>query len=67
MHYLSVGNPHCYRKADRQRPWFANVWCSVIGDQLIVPYFIDGKLNGDKYHKFLEKELPTLLEDLNLK
>lgn len=66
MHYWSVENPHWLREVEHQRPWSVNVWCGIIGDQLIGPYFIDGNLNGEKYRNFLENQLPILLEDLSL-
>lgn len=66
MHYWSVQNPHWLRQVERQRPWSINVWCGIIGNKLIGPYFIEGTLNGLKYRDFLEDELPSLLEDVAL-
>lgn len=66
MHYWSQQNPHWIREVNHQRPWSVNVWCGIIGDKLIGPYFIDGNLNGNKYRNLLENELPDLLEDLSL-
>lgn len=66
MHYWSIENPYWLRQVEHQRPWSINVWCGIIGDKLIGPYFIDGNLNGNKYRNFLENELPTLLEELDL-
>lgn len=66
MHYWSVENPHWLRHVEHQRPWTVNVWCGLIGENLIGPYIIEGNLNGQKYSEFLEGVLPTLLEDLSL-
>lgn len=66
MHYWSAQNPHWLRQVEHQRPWSVNVWCGIIGNKLIGPYFIDGTLNGIKYRDFLEDELPPLLEDVAL-
>lgn len=66
MHYWSVDNPHWLRQVEHQRPWSVNVWCGILGNKLIGPYFIDGTLNGIKYRNFLEHELPPLLEDVAL-
>ncbi|EZA46439.1 hypothetical protein X777_00158, partial [Ooceraea biroi] len=66
MHYWSVENPHCLREVERQRPWSVNVWCGIIGDKLIGPYFIEGTLDGAKYRNFLQDELTPLLEDLSI-
>jgi len=64
MHYWSVENPHWLRQVNHQRPWSVNVWCGIIENKLIGPYFIEGNLNGTKYRNFLEQELPLLLEDV---
>jgi hypothetical protein len=66
MHYWSVENPDWLRQVEHQRPWTVNVWCGIIGNKLIGPYFIRGHLNGIKYRDFLEQELPPLLEDVAL-
>lgn len=66
MHYWSAENPHWVRQVDRQRPWAVNVWCGLIGSNLIGPIIIEGNLNGQKYCQLLEQDLPVLLEELNL-
>ncbi|KAJ8915500.1 hypothetical protein NQ315_012381 [Exocentrus adspersus] len=66
MHYWSVANPRWLREVEHQRPWTLNVWCGIIGDKLIGPYFIEGTLNEQKYQEFLDQHLPLLLEDLTL-
>ena len=66
MHYWSVTNPHWLRQVERQRPWSVNVWCGIVGEHLIGPFFIQGTLNADRYIQFLQHELPVLLEDIPL-
>lgn len=66
MHFWSVHNPRWLREVEHQRPWSVNVWCGIIGDKLIGPYFFDGTLNGQMYRDFLDHQLPILLEDLTL-
>ncbi|KAK3878424.1 hypothetical protein Pcinc_017008 [Petrolisthes cinctipes] len=44
-----------------------NVWCGMVGDQLIGPHIFEGRLTGEVYLKFLRDELPCLLEDVLLK
>jgi hypothetical protein len=66
MHYWSVENPHWLRQVEHQRPWTVNVWCGIIGNQLIGPHIIEGNLNGQMYRDILENVLPTLFEDLSL-
>ncbi|XP_011864210.1 PREDICTED: uncharacterized protein LOC105560037 [Vollenhovia emeryi] len=64
MHYWSVENPHWLRQVEHQRPW--NVWCGILGTQVIGPYFIEGNLNGQMYSDFLDNVLPILMEDVPL-
>ena len=66
MHYWSVDNPRWLREVESQRQWTVNVWCGIIGDSLIGPFFIDGILTGEKYTQFLNEQLPQLLEDMPL-
>lgn len=66
MHYWATENPRWLRQVEHQRPWSVNVWCGIMGDHIIGPYFIDGTLNGQKYADFLTNELPLLLEDVSL-
>ena len=64
MHYWAPENPHWMREVDHQRQWSVNVWCGILGNQLIGPYFIDEQLTGQKYSNFLSEILPTLLENV---
>ena len=43
-----------------------NVWCAVLEDQLIGSFILPGHLTGEAYLKFLQEELPQLLEDVHL-
>ena len=45
MHYWSVDNPRWLREV--------NVWCGLLHNKIIGPYFIDGTLNGRKYDRIL--------------
>jgi len=49
-----------------QSRWSINVWCGLIDEHLVGPYFYEGNLNGKKYLNFLKNKLPVLLEDLPL-
>jgi len=42
------------------------VWCAVLDDQLIGPFILEGRLTGETYLRFLQEELPQLLEDVLL-
>jgi len=66
LHYWSIENPRWLREVNHQKPWSVNVWCGIVNDQIIGPYFIDGTLNSHVYKQFLEQILPQLLENIPL-
>lgn len=66
MHYWAQDNPHWLREVEYQRQWSVNVWCGILGNKIIGPYFIDGALTGQKYSTFLTETLPVLLENIPL-
>lgn len=41
-----------------------NVWAGIIGNHLVGPFIIDGRLDGQLYLDFLENHLNYLLEDV---
>lgn len=43
-----------------------NVWCGIVGDQLVGPYFFQGSLTGARYREFLKDILPQLLQNVPL-
>lgn len=59
-------NPHWLQQVEHRRPWSINVWCGIIVNKIIGPYFIGGTLTRVKYAAFLENTLQVLLEDLPL-
>jgi hypothetical protein len=42
------------------------VWCGVLGNNLIGPHVIEGRLTAPFFRNFLENELPLNLEDVPL-
>ncbi|KAJ8879117.1 hypothetical protein PR048_019723 [Dryococelus australis] len=66
MHILAAYNPRWLRQVEHQRHWSVNVWCGIVRDFVIGPYFIEGTLIGDKYACFLSDVLPSFLEDVHL-
>lgn len=64
MHLWSVVNPHATRSHNHQYRFSVNIWAGIIGDMLIGPYVMPGRLNGVSYAIFLEEVLPTLLVDV---
>lgn len=66
MHYWSAENPHWLREVQHQGRWSLNVWCGIIGDRIIGPYFFDQALTSNRFLEFLNNDLPILLEDVPL-
>ncbi|XP_050294949.1 uncharacterized protein LOC126735091 [Anthonomus grandis grandis] len=66
MHYRSETNPRWMREIQHQGRWSVNVWCGVIGSQVIGPFLFDKSLTGVRYLGFLRNELPALLEEVPL-
>ena len=65
-HVWEDENPHATVENNFQQRFSANVWCAVLDDQLISPFILEGRLTGETYLRFLQKELPQLLEDVPL-
>jgi len=68
MHYWAQANPHWMREVDNQHPWSLNVWCGILGDRIIGPFFLDEHLdgqilNGQNYANFLQNTVIEYLED----
>lgn len=54
-------NPHKKRQTSSQRKFSVNVWAGVIGRNLVGPYFLPERLNGNNYLEFLQNDLPELV------
>lgn len=65
-HLWAEENPHAVTETHFQHQFSVNVWAGIIGDHLIGPFFLPGRLDGRSYRNFLETELPILLEDVSL-
>lgn len=65
-HYWSPTNPHWMRQVDNQRLWSLNVWCGIVGNQIVGPHFFQGTVTGPIYTDFLKNVLPLLLQNVNL-
>lgn len=66
MHYWSDTNPRWMQEVQHQGRWSVNVWCGILGTEIIGPFFFDEPLNGRTYLNFLENHLPDLLDDVPL-
>lgn len=60
--YWSDTNPHWMEQVHTQHPQKVNVWCGIIGEHIIGPFFIDGNLNAVKYLQLLREHIiPELI------
>jgi len=59
-------NPHATVESNFQLRFSVNVWCVVLDVQLIGSFILEGRLTGEAYLRFLQEELPRLLEDVPL-
>lgn len=66
-HLWDDEQPHGTFSRNHQHRFSVNVWCGIIGDTLVGPYFIDGRLTGEKYAEILRDHLDNLLEDVPLR
>lgn len=66
-HYSYVGdNPHLVKETKHQQRFGINVWIGVVGNNLVGPVELPGRLNGENYLNFLRNVLPNLLEEVPL-
>ena len=62
----SQENPRAILESNFQRRFSLNVWCGIVGEQLIGPFFIDGTLNQENSHQLLNENIQFFLEILLL-
>ena len=65
-HVWEDKNPHTTVESNFQLHFSVNVWCAVLYEELIDPVVLVGLLTGKVYLRFLQEELPRLLEDVPL-
>jgi len=65
-HMWADENLHATVESNFQQRFSVNVWCAVLDDQLIGPSILEGRLTGEMYLRFLQEELPRLMEDVPL-
>jgi len=51
--FWASNNPHWAIETNFQTVWGTNVWCGILGDSIIWPYFYYGTINGRRYLDFL--------------
>lgn len=65
-HTWSQQNPHSYRQIKKQGRETVNVWCGILNNKIIGPYFFEGNMNGEKYLHLLENFLIPALDNIPL-
>lgn len=65
-HSWAIENPHETRDSSFQHRFSVNMWSGILNGELIGPFELPSRLNGEIYKNFLENELPLLLLDVNL-
>ena len=60
-HVWADENHHTTVESNFQLRFSVNVWFAVLDYQLIGPFILEGRLTGDAYLKFLQEELPRIL------
>lgn len=63
-HYWSIDNPRLTTEVRAQVRFSINVWCGILGDRIIGPYFYSGTLNGQRYFSFVQNDMLSLLEPI---
>lgn len=66
MHSWSEQNPHQVFETKFQNNFTLNVWAGIVGDYLVGPFILPRRLNTAEYLRFLNDQLPLLLEEVPL-
>lgn len=66
IHYWSQENLFYSHPRNPQVQYSINVWCGLIGSQIIGPIFYEGTLTGRRYVDLLSEILEEYLDDINL-
>lgn len=65
-HYWALTNPHVIKSSHHQVRFSVNVWAGIIGNVIVGPIFITGRLTGRDYLDMLSGAIEGLLEDVPL-
>lgn len=65
-HNWAIENPHLTRASNFQHRFSVNLWSGILNRQLIGPFELPPRLDGQAYLLFLQNDLPALLEHVNL-
>ena len=54
LHLWAQENPHAFRRHFFQQQFSVNVWAGIVDDQLIGPFILPNRLNGEGYLQFMQ-------------
>lgn len=55
--YWATENPHVYVNTHTQYRQQVNVWAGILGNNIIGPFFIEGRLTGERYLQLLMENI----------
>lgn len=64
--YWSTENPHWVINCKDQYSQKVNVWCGILGDRIIGPFFFNNTINAERLLNFFDNELWEIIENLPL-
>lgn len=65
-HWWSFRNPHMIRETYHQVRFSANVWAGIVGNKVLGPYFIEGRLTGGTYLDMLRTVITDFVDEVPL-
>lgn len=65
-HWWSFRNPMLTRQNSFQHRFSVNVWAGILNDQIVGPYFIEGRLTGENYLNLIRTMVSSMLDDIPL-
>lgn len=65
-HWWSIRNPMLTRENSFQHRFSINVWAGILNDNIVGPYFIEGRLTGETYLALLRNMVSEMLEEIPL-
>lgn len=66
MRYWATENPNWVINCKRQYSEKVNVWCGILNERIIGPFFFDGNMNGAIFLQFLRNEFSDAIDELPL-
>ena len=64
--WWSQENPQFVIECRDQYSFKTNVWCGILNDQIIGPYFFRENLTAERYHNFLNNVISEVLDNMPL-